>query len=75
MSYTEHEAIARIYCGLAGLDPDERIRFPHPQGYAVAISKPRYMVLADRAADLLHWAAAIDAYRAASDSPATSEPT
>jgi hypothetical protein len=75
MSYTEHECIARIYCGLAGLDPDERIRFPHPKGYAVAVSKPRYMVLADRAADLMRWAEAIDAYRAASDSRATSGPT
>lgn len=75
MKYTEHEAIARTYCGLAGLDPDERIRFPHPKGYAVAISKPRYMVLADRAAEIMRWAEAIDVYRAASDSQATSPPT
>lgn len=75
MSYTEHEAIARIYCERVGLDPDERVQARHPKGFAVALTRPRYLVLAEKAADLMHWAAAIDAYRAASDSRATSEPT
>lgn len=36
------ENVARKICELRGEDPDELVRVPHPEGYAVALKKPRF---------------------------------
>lgn len=49
---TRYEHAARIYCVKRGLDPDEKIVFRHPQGFAVLCKKARYKLIAEELEDL-----------------------
>ena len=41
------EVRARLLCKMQGLDPDERVTCSHPDGYAVAIHRPRWYLARD----------------------------
>lgn len=58
------EAIARKYCALRGLDPDDRIAHSHPEGLAVMLYSPRWKLLAEHAKDLDFW---LQAFRTKDD--------
>lgn len=44
MNNIDTEKAARLYCAAKNEDPDERISYPDPNGYAVARYKPRWEV-------------------------------
>lgn len=52
-----YEKRARLLCELRGHDPDERVRYSHPEGFAVAVSRPRWQgaALELRDADLIRY--------------------
>jgi len=41
------KSAAILYCKAFGLDPDERTQYAHPDGYAVALFRPRWMAVAE----------------------------
>lgn len=47
-----YEKAARYYCADVEVDPDELIRFPHPQGFAVVCKKLRWQIVAEELRDL-----------------------
>jgi len=56
---TAEERVALRYCEILGLDPHERVQYPHPQGYAVVLRNERYKVLAEEAKHQMAWHRAI----------------
>lgn len=47
-----YENAARLYCAARGLDPDERVGRPHPEGYAVVQKIWRWAAVAEELRDM-----------------------
>lgn len=47
LTEAEAEQIAREYCRLMSVDPDERLHCSHPKGYAVMWTRPRWQIVMD----------------------------
>lgn len=52
-SYQDFEVEARKWCHIDGLDPDGRVSYPDPNGYAVARYRSRWAGYAIELRD--HW--------------------
>ena len=46
INVNRYEDAARLYCNRVGLDPDEPVTFPHPDGLAVHMKRMQWIGIA-----------------------------
>ena len=44
---------ARIYCKKIGVNPDNEVEIPHPEGLAVLVKRPVWMFIGDQMVEMM----------------------